>query len=149
MPTQVAPICELLLTVGTKSLLLPLAIVHLSNMPTQALICELLPTVRTRLFLFLVDKFDVVVQARSFNLHLTMWALRPLLVVHLSDVPTQVAFCCDLLPTDRTNILGPPMLLSHMPREVFDTDVLLPDLRMVCQDVFIQAGNLKNKMFYN
>ena len=106
MPTQVAPICELLLTVGTKSLLLPLAVVHLSNMPTQALICELLPTVRTRLFLFLVDKFDVVVQARSFNLHLTMWALRPLLVVHLSDVPTQVAFRCNLLLTYGTNTMS-------------------------------------------
>ena len=123
--------CDLL-TVGTKSLL---AAVHISNVPTQAapsyehlltvgtrlflfLVdkfdvfaqvaprCELLPTVRTRLFLFLVDKFDVVVQARSFNLLLTMWALRPLVAVHLSDVPTQVAFRCNLLLTSGTNTMS-------------------------------------------
>ena len=41
------------------------------------------------------------------------------------------------------------MLLSNMPREVFDTDIRVLDLRMVCQELFIQAGNLKNKMFYN
>ena len=79
------------------------------------------------------------------KLFLTVWALRPLVVVQLSDVPTQVGFRCKVLPTDGTNILGPPMLLSHMLREVFDTDVLLPDLMMVCLNVFIQAGNLKNK----
>ena len=39
------------------------------------------------------------------------------------------------------------MLLSNMPREVFDTDILVLDLRMVCQELFIQAGNLKNKLF--
>ena len=47
----------------------------------------------TRLFLFLVDTIDVLVQFKGFNLLLTIRALGPLVVVHFSDVPNQAALC--------------------------------------------------------
>ena len=84
----------------------PLVVVHLSDVPTQvAFRCNLLLTygTNTMSLLFVVDILDVVVQARSFKLPLTVWALLPLALVHHSDVPTQVALC-ELLLTYGTNL---------------------------------------------
>ena len=62
---------------------------------------------------FLVDTLDVFVQVGNCQSLSTVRTLRTLIVVHLSNVPTQVAHC-ELLLTVRTRFLNPLMRLSHM-----------------------------------
>ena len=91
MLVQVATKCELLHTVRTRHFLFLVG--SFDVLVQVAPRCTLLLTVGTRLFLFLVDTTDVPVQFKSINLLLTMRALGPLVVVHLSNVPNQAALC--------------------------------------------------------